>query len=108
MSDFGLPLATVAAIQGALARHPRVVRAVIFGSRAKGTYRPGSDIDLALFGADLTADDLLAINMTLDDLDMPYMLDVALFSQIEDAALRSHIERVGRDLYRPAVASKVG
>lgn len=104
---FGLPQATVQAIQAVLSRHPGVVRAVVYGSRAKGTFRPGSDIDLALFGDGLTGDDLLSIDVEIDDLDLPYMVDLSLFAQIENAALRSHIERVGQDLYRRA-AVKAG
>lgn len=108
MSDFGLPSSTLASIQAVLARFPRVARAAIYGSRAKGTFRPGSDIDLALFGDDLTADDLLEIDTALDDLDMPYLVDLALFAQVENAALRSHIERAGRDVYSAATVAKAG
>ena len=99
---FGLPQASVDAIKAVLSRHPGVVRAAIYGSRAKGNFRHGSDIDLALFGDSLTARELLAIDGAIDDLDLPYTVDLSLFAKIEDAALRSHIERVGQDLYRRA------
>ena len=79
-------------------------RAVVYGSRAKGNPRPGSDIDLALFGEGLTASDLLAIDGALDALDLPYRIDLSLHADIEDPALRSHIERIGRVLYEPASA----
>ncbi len=106
VSDFGLPSSTLASIQAVLARFPHVACASIYGSRAKGTFRPGSDIDLALFGDDLTADDLLSIDAALDDLDMPYTLDLALFAHIENPALQSHIHRVGEEIYRAPTVSK--
>jgi predicted nucleotidyltransferase len=106
VSDFGLPSSLLASIQQVLARFPHVARASIYGSRAKGTFRPGSDIDLALFGDDLTADELLSIDAALDDLDMPYTLDLALFAQIENPALQSHIRRVGQEIYRAPSVSR--
>lgn len=96
---FGLPDASLHATRAVLSRHPAVVRAVVYGSRAKGTFRPGSDIDLTLIGDDLTEGDLLAIDVEIDDLDLPYMVDLSLFAQIENPALRAHIERVGQNLY---------
>ncbi len=95
----GLSLASIDSIRSVLSRYPRVVRALVYGSRAKGTYRNGSDIDLALFGAALTQHDLLAIDTAIEALDLPYNVDLAIFDAIEDPALRSHIERVGKQLY---------
>jgi predicted nucleotidyltransferase len=95
-ASFGLPAATLDAMRAVLSRHPGVHRAVIYGSRAKGSHRPGSDIDLALFGDGLTASDLVAIDGALDALDLPYRIDLSLHADIDDPALRSHIERVGR------------
>ena len=51
---YGLPDLTVAQICAVLAQYPQVDRAVLYGSRAKGNFKPGSDIDLTLYGADLT------------------------------------------------------
>ena len=101
-APFGLPAATVGAMRTVLSRHPGVRRAVIYGSRAKGNHRPGSDIDLTLFGDGLTAADLLAVDGALDALDLPYRIDLSLHADIEDPALRSHIERVGRVLHEAA------
>ena len=104
MSDsvarFGLPAASLQALQAVLARHPGVLHADIYGSRAKGNFRPGSDIDLSLFGDALTAQDMLQIDREIDSLDLPYKVDLSLFAHIEDPALRAHIERVGQVLYQ--------
>lgn len=65
--DFGLPPGTIEAIRKILATEGALRKAVIFGSRAKGNYRPGSDIDLALFGDGLDLDALGRITALLDE-----------------------------------------
>ena len=98
-SEFGLPAATLETIRRILAEVPAVRRAVIYGSRAKGTHRPGSDIDLALFGDGLDLDALGKIATRLDESPIPYQVDLSIFDLIEHEGLREHIERVGRPLY---------
>lgn len=96
---FGLSTSDLRALQAVLASHRQVVRADIYGSRAMGRFRPGSDIDLTLRGDLLTMTDLLAIDREIDDLHLPYKVDLSLYSQIEDAALRDHIDTAGRPVY---------
>ena len=83
-------------------RFQAVERAVIYGSRAKGTHRDGSDIDLTLFGAALTLTELLRIETELDDLLLPYKIDLSLFHDIQDQDVVGHIERIGAEFYRRA------
>jgi len=97
--NHGLPAATVAAIRGVLARFAAVEKAVLYGSRAKGTFKPGSDIDLTLQGKDLTTATLGAIADELDDLLLPYQIDVSIYHRIDHDGLRAHIKRVGRVFY---------
>lgn len=99
LARFGLPKATLEALQAVLARHAEVTRAVVYGSRAMGTHRPGSDIDLTLHGSALKASDLLAIEVEIDGLDLPYRVDLSIYSQIDDPALRAHIDRVGQPIH---------
>ncbi len=96
---FGLSATTLEVISGVMAQHPQVERAVIYGSRAKGNYKNGSDIDLTLFGEALNFDDLLKIMTELDDLLLPYTIDLSIFRMIDHEGLRGHIERVGQELY---------
>jgi predicted nucleotidyltransferase len=77
-------------------------RAVIFGSRAKGNYRHGSDIDIALFGPALTEADLAALEERIDDLLLPYQIDLCQVESVENADLLAQIERVGQPLYPAA------
>ena len=84
----------LALIREVLARYPKVSRAILFGSRAKGTAKPYSDIDLALDG-DLTALEAGTIAEELEELPLPQRFDVKQYGTIQNGALREHIERVG-------------
>jgi len=95
----GLSEATVAKICGVFARFPAVEKAVLYGSRAKGNFKPGSDIDLTLYGEDLTPPRLGDISEALDDLLLPYIIDLSLYSDLEHVKLREHIDRVGKVFY---------
>lgn len=99
---FGLSADTLKKIRHKLAQHPHVERAVVYGSRAKGNYKPGSDIDLTLHaapGADIEHRELSNILEEIDNLLSPYTVDLSVFDQRTNAELRKHIERVGQVLY---------
>lgn len=98
--DFGLSPTTLQTIRQVLAEVPAVEKAVLYGSRAKGTYRPGSDIDLTLFGDALDLDTLGQIATRLEESPIPYQVDLSIFGLIEHAGLREHIERVGKVFYQ--------
>jgi predicted nucleotidyltransferase len=104
----GLTGQTVEKIQAILASFPEVEKAVVYGSRAKGNFKPGSDIDLTLFGDGLTDTVVSRIYWALDDLLLPYKIDLSLFSGLKHAALIDHIRRVGVVLYtrEPATAER--
>lgn len=96
---YGLNTQTMERVCGVFARHPAIVKAVLYGSRAKGTHKTGSDIDLTLYGDTLTMQNLGAIADDLDELLLPYTMDISLFSQITHTPLKEHITRVGVVLY---------
>lgn len=85
-------------ISSVFGRHPEITSAKLFGSRAKGTHRPSSDVDLAVWGKvdSLRAE---AIAAELDELSLPYRFEVKSFDLISLPALREHIERVGIPIY---------
>ena len=95
----GLTEQTIEKISGVLALHPQVEKAILFGSRAKGNFKKGSDIDLTLTGAGLAYADLLKLTGELDDLLLPYTIDLSLFHQLKHQALVEHIQRVGIPIY---------
>jgi predicted nucleotidyltransferase len=72
--------------------------AILYGSRATGRHRPNSDIDLTLEG-DIPWEEFLTIEKELDDLLLPYTIDLSLKGQIDNPTLREHIERHGRQFY---------
>ena len=78
----GLLDQTIQKIQGAFKQYPQIENAILYGSRATGNYRNGSDIDLTLCGEGLTHSILTKIDFDLDDLLLPYMIDISDFSKI--------------------------
>ena len=101
MTDpFGLKSEVVDAIRTVLAGFDCITQAILYGSRAKGNYRVGSDIDLALkIQGEPPNSLLLEIDNALDDLDLPYSFDISLLQQIGNENLLEHIERVGVVFY---------
>lgn len=97
---YGLPDQTVENIGSVFVTFPEVERAVLYGSRAKGNYKPGSDIDLTLFGANLTQSLCATIADALDDLLLPYSIDLSVFAELQHPELQAHIERVGVVFYQ--------
>ncbi|MFC3609508.1 nucleotidyltransferase domain-containing protein [Stutzerimonas tarimensis] len=98
---FGLPDHAVARLRAVFANWPQIRSAVLYGSRAKGNYRPGSDIDVTLIG-DLTLSQQLAIETEIDDLLLPWSVDLSVKHHIENPQLLEHIERAGLVFYTAA------
>lgn len=93
---YGLPQATIQKINAVLRGYPQVEQAILYGSRAIGNYENGSDIDLTLHGgANLTLNVIYKILNDLDDLFLPYTIDLSIFNDISDLDVVEHIERVG-------------
>lgn len=78
---------------------PQIEKAILYGSRAKGNYKKGSDIDITLIGNDLNLSVLNSIGVQIDDLLLPYLFDFSIFNQITNASLIEHIDRVGIEFY---------
>lgn len=98
---YGLSLSTVEKIRAVLTRYPQVEQAILYGSRAKGNYKHGSDIDLTLCGgADLTLRVLYRILDDLDELLLPYTIDLSIWNDIGDPDVLAHIRRVGVLFYQ--------
>lgn len=95
-SEFGLPASVVAAVRLVLAERPEIEKAVIYGSRANGNYKNGSDIDLTLIGPEVDDEVLSKVSGMLQDLPIPYSVDLSRLEAIDNPRLREHIERVGK------------
>jgi len=99
-AKIGLPEKLIAPLQRVLRGYPEVRQALLFGSRAKGTNRANSDIDLCLIAPDLAFTDYLQLAATLDEQLLPYSLDLVLQHHIDNPALLEHIQRVGVVAYQ--------
>ena len=97
--NHGLTDGTVAQIHEVITRVPEVEKALLYGSRAKGNFKPGSDIDLTLVGTALTSKILGQIRGELEDGLLPYTFDVSIMAQITQTDLIDHIRRVGVVFY---------
>ena len=96
---FGLPVTVMERLRKVFAANNKVEEVRVYGSRAKGTYRPGSDIDLTMFGNALQWGDLQATELAIDELDLPYKIDLSLYALIDNSDLREHIDKVGKLFY---------
>lgn len=99
----GLTRRTLDGIASVLSRFPEVEKAILFGSRAKGTYKPGSDIDLSLEGRALDWRSVGKIYDALDDLLLPYRFSLILFDKNIDPDVAAHIARVGVCLFERGI-----
>lgn len=107
MTRFGLASGDIEKLQSVLARYPGIQKAVIYGSRAKGNYRASSDIDITLIGS-LDWQTFNRLETELDDLLLPYKIDLSIYDQIENNELRAHIQRAGKVLFSRNDASFLG
>jgi predicted nucleotidyltransferase len=93
----GLPQEVSARLLAVLSAEPAVQEVWLYGSRAMGRHRPGSDIDITLVAPDLRHHDRLRLMAALDDLLLPWSIDLSLKHELPDS-LRDHVARVGRRL----------
>mgnify|MGYP006281060837 CR=1 FL=1 len=100
MPAFGLSDKTLETVRSILASCPEIEKALVYGSRALGNYRTGSDIDITLIGAQLNTDMLFKLVRLFDESNLPYMVDLSIMANINNPNLRDHIERVGQVLYQ--------
>jgi type I restriction enzyme S subunit len=91
-------------INNIFAKYPQIKKVMLYGSRAKGNYKKGSDIDLSMFGEDLTYKIQLDVFDDLDELLLPYKIDLSVFDCLDNANLRDHIERVGVVFYEREIS----
>lgn len=96
---FGLSSTTLEKLNSVFAQHAAIDSVLIYGSRAKGNYRPGSDIDLTIKGGGISFAEFLQIEDQIDDLMLPYTVDLSQYRQLENTALIAHIDRVGVAIY---------
>jgi predicted nucleotidyltransferase len=96
---FGLKEQTINKIIKVFQSFPEIEQVILYGSRAKATNKPGSDIDLTIKGKNLNLQLINKIDLELDDLLLAYTFDISIYNQIDNSYLLEHIKRVGKDFY---------
>ncbi len=100
---FGISEEVIHDICGVFKQHPNIQKVLIFGSRAKGNYSEGSDIDLAAFGTNISFNELMDINIQIEDLGLLYKVDVVDYQKNMGTPIAAHIDRVGLVFYERKV-----
>ncbi len=103
---FGLSSATLEKLSAVFALHSAIDSVLIYGSRAKGNYRNGSDIDLTIKGNKISFAEFLKIEDQIDDLMLPYTVDLSQYHQLDNIDLIAHIDRVGVIIYTKSVGKE--
>ncbi len=99
MNRSGLTNEEIAGIRAVFKKFHQVEEVLLYGSRAMGTFKPASDIDLTLVGEGIDLTLQTKIEFDLDDLMLPYKFDVSVYDKISNPELLDHINRVGKKLY---------
>ena len=99
---FGLSDTVIKQLQDVFRRYTNIENVLIFGSRSKGSYREGSDIDLAVIGKGVDYNQLLSILCEIDDLELLYSVDLIDYNKKKGTPIGDHIDRVGKVFYEAA------
>uniref|UniRef100_UPI0034DEB305 restriction endonuclease subunit S n=1 Tax=Candidatus Thiodubiliella endoseptemdiera TaxID=2738886 RepID=UPI0034DEB305 len=104
---FGLSPDVIRNIKKEFSKFPQIEKVILYGSRAKGNYKDGSDIDVTLIGKNLNLKTVYALEEFLEALYLPYSFDISIFTQIDNDDLIEHILNVGKDFYIKGVDKKL-
>ena len=98
MENFGLSEKHLKTINEIFSKYTGIQKVLVYGSRAMGTYRPGSDIDMTIIG-DISTRELFKIINDFDDSMLPYLTDISIFSKLKNPGLIEHINTFGKVIY---------
>ena len=104
---FGLQQSTINKINNVFENHLAIDEVTIYGSRAKGNYRNGSDIDITLKGKNISTEMFSKISAEIDDLNTPYMFDISIFTNLDFPEFVDHINRVGQIFYKKRTETQI-
>ncbi len=98
--DIGLSEDVINQLTLIFRQNSKIEEVILYGSRAKGNFRNGSDVDLTMVGKEISLSEQFKIENEIDDLLLPYKFDISLFHQIENPDLIDHIKRVGIPIFK--------
>jgi predicted nucleotidyltransferase len=99
---FGLSDTVINELQDVFRHYANIEKVLIFGSRSKGNFREGSDIDLAVIGKGVDYNQLLSILCEIDNLELLYSVDLIDYNKKKGTPIGDHIDRVGKIFYEAA------
>jgi predicted nucleotidyltransferase len=98
--NFGLKTTDLTFIVDQISGFEEIDKAAIFGSRARGNYKNGSDVDIAIYGENITFNTISRMHYILEEEGpMPYLVDVIDYTHLTHAELKEHIDRVGKVIF---------
>ncbi len=92
---FGLTERDVHTIREIFLKYPMVKKVYIFGSRAKGNSKTGSDIDLAIMDDNIDLKTILSIKGDFEESSLAYFVDLVHYPSLTNPEFRDHVDRVG-------------
>lgn len=95
-NSFGLTTRDIETIVDIFKKYPIIKKVNVFGSRAKGNFKKGSDIDLAIMNENVSEDVILKLKTDFEESSLPYRVDIVNYPTLTDSALKEHIDRVGK------------
>ncbi|MGH4051939.1 MAG: nucleotidyltransferase domain-containing protein [Clostridium sp.] len=97
---FGLLHTDIEYIKDTISKFGTIEKAIVFGSRAMGNYKKGSDVDIAIFGKNISTEDLFKLNDVLNEVSpLPYFFDILQYENILNDNLKKHIDDKGKILF---------
>mgnify|MGYP000285989126 CR=1 FL=1 len=101
--NFGLKSSVIKNLKAVFESNPKIERVLIYGSRAKGNYYKGSDIDLVVIAPQMSFSEYLRLYSELEELNIPYHIDLAKYELLDDK-IKEHIDRVGLEIYKKSTS----
>ncbi len=98
--NHGISEGSMNMITNVMQSRKEIEKAIIFGSRAIGNYKKGSDVDIAICGDSITLDIVSEVSVKLnEELPLPYYFDILHYGSIKHKSLKKHIDDLGKVFY---------
>ena len=97
---YGIPEKSYRLILDSLKNFEQIEKAAIYGSRAMGNFKRGSDIDLVVYGNCLNQNSLLKLKTKLEqELPIPFFFDITHYESLTENDLKEHIDNHSKMIY---------
>ncbi len=106
-NQFGLTVRDMTTIQSIFESYPEVETVLIFGSRAKGNYKLGSDVDLAIMNEGVSIKRMAQLRSDFEESSLPYVIDLVHFPKVDHQEFIDHISRVGAPFYKKSEKAEI-